>query len=101
VPTRIQLWRPPRPTGRIKRAESRPNAYRRGYCDKRHFAWRQAVLVRHNYICVDCNRLCANKRQAHADHIIPVKLRPDLRYEVSNGACRCPGCHTRKTMSER
>jgi 5-methylcytosine-specific restriction endonuclease McrA len=101
VPDRIKLWRPPRAAGRIKKSEGRPNAYRRGYCDKRHFAWRKAVLVRDGYICRDCGRVCSDKRQAHADHIVPVKLRPDLRYELSNGACRCAGCHTLKTMAER
>jgi 5-methylcytosine-specific restriction endonuclease McrA len=101
MPTRVEMWRPPRPVAKIRRSEGRENSYRRGYCDRRHFAWRKAVLVRDNYTCVDCQRICADKRQAHADHIIPVKDRPDLRYVVSNGACRCAGCHTRKTMAER
>ncbi|NBW21560.1 MAG: HNH endonuclease, partial [Caulobacteraceae bacterium] len=34
------------------------------------------------------------------DHIIPVKARPDLRYEPSNGQCLCSACHLLKTMHE-
>jgi 5-methylcytosine-specific restriction endonuclease McrA len=100
MPKRVALWVPPRPSHKIKRAESRPNSYQRGYCDSRHFAWRKAVLLRDNYICCDCRRLCSQKSQAHADHVIPVKLRPDLRYVVENGACRCHSCHSRKTVRE-
>jgi len=78
--------------------EIRPNAAARGYCDKSHRAWRTAVLSRDAWACVECGRI---DNSNHADHIIPVTARPDLRYEISNGQCLCHGCHNRKTARER
>jgi 5-methylcytosine-specific restriction protein A len=100
MPQRIEMWRPPRGNAKIRRMESRPNAYARGYCDPKHKAWRMAVLLRDAYACRACGRVCGKKREAHADHIVPVKVRPDLRYEVDNGQCLCHGCHSRKTTQE-
>lgn len=84
-----------------KRPEARPNAYQRGYVDSKHFAWRQAVLLRDNWQCRACGRVCGKKREAHADHITPVSERPDLRYELTNGQCLCVSCHSRKTATEK
>ena len=99
MPQRIEMWRPPRAKHQIRVAEARPNAYRRGYTDGRHRAWRKAVLVRDAYTCRHCGRVCGKKGEAHADHILPVAVRPDLRYEVDNGQCLCASCHTRKTKN--
>jgi len=101
MPQRVPAFRAPRVRmHRTRRDENRPNAYQRGYVDSKHFAWRQAVLLRDNWQCQDCGRICGNKREAHADHIIPVSQRPDLRHEVSNGQCLCHSCHSRKTCAE-
>ena len=100
MPQRIEMWKPPRGTAKIRRLEARPNAYRRGYTDGRHRAWRLAVLERDGYICRDCGRVCGSKGEAHADHIIPVKVRSELRYEVDNGQCLCGSCHQKKTNAE-
>lgn len=100
MPQRIEMWKPPRGSAKIRRLESRPNAAARGYCDNRHKAWRLAVLLRDDYTCRECSRVCGKKGEAHADHVIPVKARPDLRYAVENGQCLCHGCHTRKTNRE-
>jgi len=86
--------------------ERRPNAYRRGYCDPRHASWRRAVLVRDNWTCVDCHRVCSEKGEAHADHVSPVVHGTDRcengvsRYDIGNGACRCAACHGKKTARE-
>jgi 5-methylcytosine-specific restriction endonuclease McrA len=95
------MWRPARSTAKVLRIETRPNAAARGYCSVRHKAWRQAVLLRDGYTCRDCGRVCGLKREAHADHIVPVKDRPDLRYVVDNGQCLCASCHSRKTSKNR
>ena len=100
MPQRVEMFKPARGTAQIRRMELRPNAAARGYCSKRHKAWRLAVLARDGYLCCGCGRACGSKGEAHADHIVPVKVRPDLRYEVSNGQCLCASCHQRKTNRE-
>jgi len=98
VPTKIPSHRPLRLGPRMR--EARPNAAARGYCSAAHKAWRQAVLNRCHWQCVDCGRV-AYGRDMHADHVVPVSVAPDLRYDVTNGAARCVSCHSRKTNSER
>jgi 5-methylcytosine-specific restriction endonuclease McrA len=99
MPSRMPTHRPPRLRTRYMRDDStRPSASVRGYTDKRHRKWRQAVLTRDAWACVDCGRI---DQANHADHIVPVSERPDLRYDVNNGACRCRSCHSRKTIRER
>jgi 5-methylcytosine-specific restriction protein A len=93
------MFRLPRSTAKVRRRDARPNAAARGYCDKKHKAWRAAVLLRDDYTCRSCGRVCGSKREAHADHIIPVVQRPDLRYEEANGQCLCHSCHSRKTLA--
>lgn len=101
MPQRIPLHRPLRLRPARKRDEStRPNAAARGYCDKAHRAWRQAVLTRDAWTCRDCGRVCSEHKEAHADHIVPIS-QGGARYDVGNGACRCAACHARKTLSER
>jgi 5-methylcytosine-specific restriction endonuclease McrA len=99
MPARIKSYRPPRVRG-AKRIEYRPNAHERGYCDKRHKAWRLAVLTRDAWVCRDCGALASGRGEAHADHVIPVSVRPDLRYDIGNGQCLCVRCHCRKTKRE-
>jgi 5-methylcytosine-specific restriction endonuclease McrA len=99
MPTRIPSHRPLRDrTSRPKRDDTgRPNAAARGYCDKKHRAWRQAVLTRDAFACVDCGRI---DQANHADHIVPI-AQGGARYDVANGACRCRACHGRKTLREQ
>ena len=101
MPQRIPSHKPPRLAGRPRRDESkRPNAAARGYCDKAHRAWRQAVLTRDAWQCQACGRVCGDRREAHADHIVPVSQGGE-RYAVSNGQCLCVSCHGRKTRGEQ
>jgi 5-methylcytosine-specific restriction protein A len=93
MPQRVPSFRAPR----LKTRESRPHAAARGYCSKQHKQWRQAVLVADAFACRQCGTISESN---HADHIIPVKARPDLRYETSNGQCLCNACHLLKTMRE-
>lgn len=101
MPQRIPAHRPLRlRSSRPQRDETaRPNAAARGYCSKQHRAWRQAVLTRCNWACVDCGRVAYGK-QLHADHIVPISQGGE-RYDVANGAARCDKCHARKTLEER
>lgn len=100
MPQRIEMIRPPRANYKIVRRDNGPNAHQRGYCSPQHKAWRLAVLERDNWQCKACGRVCAKKREAHADHIIAVVSRPDLRFDIANGQCLCASCHSRKTVEE-
>ena len=99
MPTRIPSHRPLRVSVRgPKRDESaRPNAHQRGYCDKAHRKWRQAVLTRCNWQCVDCGTVATD---LHADHVVPI-TQGGARYDVANGEARCVRCHGRKTRREQ
>jgi 5-methylcytosine-specific restriction protein A len=96
MPHRIPTHRP-LPKSRRKRDESlRPNAAARGYCDKAHRKWRQAVLTRDAWACADCGRIDPAN---HADHIVPI-AQGGARYDVANGQTLCIRCHGRKTLAE-
>jgi 5-methylcytosine-specific restriction endonuclease McrA len=97
MPQRIPTHRPIRLRSSTKRDDTnRPNAAQRGYCDKRHRKWRQAVLTRDAWACVQCGRI---DQANHADHIVPVAAGGE-RYDVANGQCLCIRCHSRKTSRE-
>ena len=100
MPQRIPSHSPPRlRTARPRRDETaRPNASARGYCDKRHRAWRLAVLTRDAWQCRGCGAVCP--RYAQADHIVPISQGGE-RYDVSNGQTLCIRCHGRKTKREQ
>jgi len=100
MPTRIPSHRPLRlrtAAGPKQDDSARPSAAARGYCSKAHKLWRQAVLTKCDWQCVDCGRVATN---LHADHVVPITQGGD-RYDVANGAARCHACHNRKTARER
>ena len=100
MPSRIPSHKPLRVRPATRRDEStRPNAAARGYCDKAHKRWRQAVLNRCAWQCVDCGRV-AHGREMHADHVVPISQGGE-RYDVANGEARCVRCHGRKTRHEQ
>jgi 5-methylcytosine-specific restriction endonuclease McrA len=51
--------------------------------------WRQAVLKRDNYTCVNCGA----KENLEVDHIKQFAYHPNLRFELSNGRTLCKNCH--------
>lgn len=98
MPSRIPAFRPPRVV--MRRREDRPNAYQRGYCSEAHKAWRLRVLTRDGWQCRACGRVCDDKREAHADHIVPI-TEGGARYDVDNGQTLCVRCHGSKTRKEQ
>lgn len=67
-----------------------------------HDRWRRLVLAQ-DPICgwdLGAGRYCLAPA-TEADHIQPVRLRPDLRYDLSNGAGLCRKHHSMKTARER
>ena len=107
MPTRIPTFRTATTLRSFRQPDDRPNAYQRGYTDRRHQAWRIAVLTRDAWQCRQCGRVCADKREAHADHISPVVHGTGVcrdgrsRYDVDGGQCLCHSCHSRKTNSDQ
>lgn len=101
MPQRIPPHRPVRLRSSKARQDdsARPNAAERGYCSTAHKRWRQEVLIRCAWQCVDCGRV-AYGREMHADHVLPISQGGE-RYDVANGQARCQPCHSRKTASER
>lgn len=98
MPMQMPQYRPPRlRTQRPPRDDTaRANAAQRGYCDKAHKKWRQAVLTKCNWQCVDCGVVATD---LHADHVLPIS-QGGARYDVANGEARCIRCHSRKTARE-
>lgn len=53
--------------------------------------WRDAVLCRDRDRCVHCG----SRQRLEADHIKPVALYPELRFNVENGRTLCHSCHSK------
>lgn len=54
--------------------------------------------IRDNYTCQICG--LRDEEIVEADHIVPVCVREDLKYEPTNIITLCPNCHKRKTLRE-
>jgi 5-methylcytosine-specific restriction protein A len=108
-----------------QRERERGKTAERGY-DRDHRRLRVLCFQRDNWRCVDCGwepelvevfrsfgmgpapvdkvleQLRSNyangARHLHADHIIPIEKRPDLRLDLDNLATRCDRCHNARTM---
>lgn len=51
--------------------------------------WTRAVMERDSWTCQDCGTTL----HLDAAHIIPRRVRPDLRFNVSNGVTLCRAHH--------
>jgi len=58
------------------------------------------VLTRDAWQCRECGRVCSDKREAHADHIIRI-ADGGGRYDLANGQTLSVRCHGRKTRAEQ
>lgn len=54
--------------------------------------WRRRVLAAAGFTCQRCG--AADRESLVAHHVAPWATSPALRYDTSNGACLCRGCHT-------
>ena len=101
VPQRMPAYVPPRVRERRTKRDdtARPNAAARGYCSKAWSKIRQAVLIRDAWQCQDCGRVCADKREAHVDHVKPKAL--GGQDTLDNLRTLCIRCHGRKTVQEQ
>ena len=46
-------------------------------------------------------RFHRGERHLHADHIIPIEERPDLRLDLDNMRTLCSPCHGARTMRDQ
>jgi 5-methylcytosine-specific restriction protein A len=101
MPQRIPSHVPVRLKAKIRdhKDVARPSAAQRGYCNKAWYATRQQVLVRDAWQCQDCGRVCADKREAHVDHVTPKAQ--GGQDTLDNLRTLCIRCHGRKTAQEQ
>lgn len=57
---------------------------------------RLQALRRDGWKCVQCGA----RHRLEVDHILPVRDRPDLGFELGNLQVLCGRCHARKTQAE-
>ena len=65
------------------------------YKTKRHREWREKVLRKAGYLCIECAKYGKRIAATHAHHIKARKEHPELQYVVSNGAALCDACHSK------
>lgn len=71
------------------------------YKSKSWVLTRQQVLIRDNGLCQHC---LTNKKITLAemvDHVVPIKVRWDLRLTLSNLQSLCNACHNTKTSEDK
>jgi 5-methylcytosine-specific restriction endonuclease McrA len=100
MPTRPPVLRPRRATGAKTSSQPRRSGTLNVYDDRQ---WRRVRLqhLKDEPLC----RHCASKGLVVAadmvDHIVPLTVNPDGKYDDSNLQSLCNACHGRKTMKER
>ena len=58
-------------------------------------------LALDHYLCRNCLAEQKLTRATEVDHVIPIRVRWDLRLELSNTRSLCHRCHMRKTAEDR
>ncbi len=77
----------------------RKDPHRRIYKTARWERERKAFLAAHP-ACADCAELGIARAAELVDHVIPVRLRPDLAFDARNWRALCWSCHSRKTARQ-
>ena len=62
------------------------------YRTKEWYRLRKKALMRDNHTCVNCGKDVSGKKQSRVDHIVPIKVNPELALELSNLQTFCAGC---------
>lgn len=71
--------------------------YKRFYDTKEWKSLRYQVLLDAGFICSTCER----NEATIGDHIVPTKVRWDLRLIKSNVQAICTECHNKKTLEDK
>lgn len=78
-------------------------SWQRDHADERAFLkttrWQRLrwdVLVRDQFTCQwpGCGRVVSDTSKLVADHIVPVRIDPALKWEPTNLQCLCETCHS-------
>lgn len=78
---------------------NRPTASARGYNSKSWYALRKQALLRDEYQCRSCGRVCAAKGEVQVDHIV---AKQDGGLDcLANLQVLCIRCHGIKTKQEQ
>lgn len=74
---------------------------RKFYNSKEWKLLRQQALIRDKGLCLDCLEQKEITMATEVDHIIPIKVRWDLRLKLSNLRSRCDRHHRIKTAEDK
>ncbi|RST59698.1 HNH endonuclease [Siminovitchia terrae] len=80
---------------RIRTLTEEGRAYKRFYSTKEWKSLRYQAFLRDGFCCVQCGR-----EAEVGDHIIPTKVRWDLRLDIDNVQSMCFECHNKKTAED-
>lgn len=95
MPERFSFFKPSK---KVRQRATKPNSHRRGYGGKDWEAIRLKVLLRDNWQCRACKRVCSGPKEAHCDHIVPKRLGgPDT---MENLQCLCASCNAKKVQQD-
>ena len=67
-------------------------------------AWRrlrEQALMRNHGLCQECLKVQRITPATEVDHVIPIKVRWDLRLHLNNLQALCHRCHMRKTAEDK
>lgn len=99
MPNAPQTHRPHGTGQRVQEHQYRGSSRERGYDSDWEKVRKQ--FAAENPICVMCEREGRTALVEEVDHIIPVKVRPDLRLDPSNLQSLCKSCHQKKTNQDK
>lgn len=81
---------------KIRTSTEEGRTYKRFYDTKEWKSLRYQAMLRDGFICV-----CCGKEAKVGDHIIPTKVRWDLRLDINNTQSLCFDCHNKKTNQDK
>lgn len=95
-----KTFRPfPQQTGARQR-DYRQSAAERGY-DARWTKVARIAKTRDKWLCQDClDEGILNGEELEADHVIPIRIAPELQYDLNNIRTRCKKHHSKKTQDD-
>jgi 5-methylcytosine-specific restriction enzyme A len=76
-----------------------PQGRQRFYNSREWKAMRIIILTESIY-CIKCLEKGIKEYANEIDHIIDIKIRPDLAFVKSNLQALCKACHSKKTIAE-